>query len=110
MKSRTCLSTVLAAMLLAVAHGSAAAQPASGPASTGAWSLQYGADSDVHRLTVNYETPVWWSHQFNSSRIDLVGEFGLSYWRVHGSSDGPRNAWQASAIPMFQWWLTPRFF
>ena len=110
MKSINCLSTTLAALLLTVVHGSATAQPVVSPASTGAWSLQYGVDSDVRRLTVNYETPVWWSYQLRASRIDLVGEFGLSYWRVHGGSGGPRNAWQASAIPMFQWWLTPRFY
>lgn len=109
MKSRLCLSTVLAGMLLALAQGAAAAQTGTA-ATTGAWGLQYGVDSDLHRLTVNYETPVWWSYQFSGSRLDLVGEFGVSYWRMHGGSDGPRSAWQASAIPMFQWWLTPRFF
>jgi len=109
MTSGFCMPAVLAGMLFTIAHTGVAAQTTS-PATSGAWGLQYGIDSDIHRLSVNYETPVLWSHSFSRSRLDLVGEFGVSYWRVHGSSDGPSNAWQASAIPMFQWWLTPRFF
>ncbi|GAA5233955.1 acyloxyacyl hydrolase [Verticiella sediminum] len=102
-------ASIIVATLSACAP--ALAQPASGPASTGAWSLQYGMDGSLHRATVNYETAPVWSYPIGGTRIDLVGEFGVSYWHVR-NYDGPGRdkLWQFSAIPMFQWWLTPRLF
>lgn len=46
----------------------------------GGWSLHLGGDEGNKRLTVNRETAPFWEHRFSSSRIELVGEFGVSYW------------------------------
>lgn len=90
-----------------------AAESAAWPSTRGAWSAQYGIDGNLHRLTVNYETRPLWSYPLGSTRLDLVGELGVSYWHYHGGHRAPgasKDAWQLSAIPMFQWWLTPRFY
>ncbi len=109
MKPRHCVSVAVAGLLLFGGQQASVAQPRD-PATTGAWGMQYGINSDVHRLSVNYETPALWSYRFSGSRIDLVGEFGVSYWRTRDDGTSRRSVWQASAIPMFQWWLSPRFY
>lgn len=91
--------------LMAAASCSYAADPAT---DGGAWSVQYGADNKLHRLTLNYETPVLWRHSLLGKRLDLVGEVGVSYW--HSTRRHGRDAVQLNAIPMFQWWLTERFY
>lgn len=89
---------------------SVAAEPADSSRS-GAWSLQYGAGSSMHRFTVNYETAPLWSYPAGGTRISLVGELGVSYWRYDGHPENShREAWQLSAIPMFQWWFTRQFY
>ena len=101
-------NAMIAGLLLA---GQAHAAAPRDPATAGGVSLQYGMDGDLQRLTLNYETPALWSYRFANSRVDLVGEFGVSYWRNHDAPGGSYDSlWQLSAIPMFQWWLTPRFF
>jgi lipid A 3-O-deacylase len=79
--------------------------------SNGGVSVQMGVNSNYNRTTVNYETAPLWNYDFggNWGRLDLTGELGLSYWWAH-QGEHPSNAWQASAIPMFRWWLGERFF
>ena len=90
-----------------------AAQPGE-PASAdqGAWSVQFGQGEGDNRLTVNRETAPFWVHRFESSRIELVGEFGLSYWWTNQQSDpGYKDSvWQISAIPMFRYWATQKLY
>lgn len=90
---------------MALSGGAVAAEAGT---TSGAWSLQYGADNKLHRLTLSYETPVLWRRQLWGKRLDLVGEIGLSYW--HSTRHDGRDAVQLSAVPMFQWWLTERFY
>lgn len=96
--------------LISAAITPAAAEQFSVP-TQGAWSVQYGAHSDIHRFTLNYETQPLWSYPVGRTRLHLVGELGVSYWRYDRHPvDSHRNAWQLSAIPMFQWWLTPQLY
>src|SRR5690606_10944858 len=44
-----------------------------------------------------------WRSRLLGKRLDLVGEFGISYW--HSTQRDGRDAVQLSATPMFQWWL-----
>lgn len=99
--------TGIAALLLTLAAGTARAQQGS----EGGVSVHYGIGEHYQRITLNYETPTWWSYQFGSNwgRLDLNGEFGGSYWWADGSRD-PGHVWQARAIPMFRWWATDRFY
>lgn len=99
-------SAVLAAALACVPAHAQSLQPAS----HGAFGVQYGMHGDLHRLTLNYETAPVWSYRLGGTRIDLVGEFGVSHWRLRDNDTGRSRLLQASAIPMFQWWLTERFF
>ncbi|WP_171962686.1 acyloxyacyl hydrolase [Bordetella trematum] len=77
----------------------------------GGVSLHYGIGNHYQRVTLNYETPSWWSHQFSNGwgRLDLSGEFGAAYWWANGSRE-PGHVWQANAIPMFRWWANDRFY
>lgn len=108
MKARTHMVGALAGLLMSALAQSGVAQPAAPVA--GVWSLQVGQYSDLNRVAVNYESRPLWSHQFARSRLDLVGELGVSYWHSRDNDKSHGNAWQFSAIPMFQWWLTPRFY
>ncbi|MCK9510582.1 MAG: acyloxyacyl hydrolase [Pigmentiphaga sp.] len=100
------LRPVLAAWLIALPV--AVAAQSADRSSIGA---QYGVDSDFSRYTLNYETAPWWSRATSLGRFALQGEFGVSYWHArHRGEDARRSAWQASAIPMFRWWLTDRFY
>lgn len=105
MRTSSLMRAGLVAGSLALAACANAAEP---DVTGGAWLLQYGADNKLHRLTVNYKTPVLWRHSLLGKRLDLVGEIGLSYW--HSTRRDGRDAVQLHAVPMFQWWLTERFY
>lgn len=77
----------------------------------GAVSVHYGIGDHYQRLSVNYETPSWWTTQFSGGwgRLDLAGEFGVAYWKADGSRS-PSDVWQFNAIPMFRWWAGERFY
>lgn len=96
----------IATLALACAAATAQAQPTQGGVS-----LHYGIGDHYQRVTLNYETPTLWSHQFdgNWGRLDLTPELGASYWWADGSRS-PSHVWQASAIPMFRWWTGERFY
>ncbi|ANN78813.1 acyloxyacyl hydrolase [Bordetella flabilis] len=102
------LAGALAALALACATPAAQAQDVG---SRGGVSLQMGVGEKYNRATANYETAPLWNYTFggNWGRLDLTGELGVSYWWAHEGAH-PSNAWQFSAIPMFRWWLTDRFF
>jgi len=100
------MRSVLTALLFSLSAAVAAQ-----PADRSSIGMQYGVDSDFSRYTLNLETAPWWSRSTDYGRFTLQGEFGVSYWhaRQHGN-DIVRSAWQASAIPLFRWWLTERFY
>lgn len=77
----------------------------------GGVSLHYGVGEHYKRYTLNYETAPIWTTEFGGSwgRLDLTPELGASYWTADGSRS-PGNAWQFSAIPMFRWWTSERFY
>lgn len=106
LNNKTALTSI-AAMVLALAAGTAQAQQGS----EGGVSIHYGIGEHYKRLSLNYETPSWWSYQFggNWGRLDLNGEFGGAYWSADGSRS-PGHVWQANAIPMFRWWANDRFY
>ena len=90
---------------------------AAGPATAssggtqGGISVHYGVGDRYQRYTLNYETPSVWTTRFGGrwGRLDLTPEIGVSYW----TADRPRSpgqAWQFSAIPMFRWWTSERFY
>src|SRR5690606_28106205 len=97
----------VAGLLMCFHLGAAQAADAQGW-QNGGWSLHYGADEGNHRVTVNRETAPLWEHRFSSSRIELVGELGLSYWWTNKSvaAGFSKHNWQLSAIPLFRWWAT----
>ncbi len=105
------LSAVALAAISAVAAPSVA-QTAPSAIDSSAWSLHLGHYDDFTRLTGNYETaPLWQTRFGNGSRLTLSGEFGLSYWHKSGVDSGERDSlWQLSAIPLFRYWATERFY
>jgi lipid A 3-O-deacylase len=79
----------------------------------GRWSLQTGIGDGNNRVTINRETGPVWQHSFGSTRIELVGELGASYWWTTQSNVLPGYAnheYQLSAIPLFRYWATQRFY
>jgi lipid A 3-O-deacylase len=82
------------------------------PFDGGAWSVQFGTGEGNQRLTINRETAPLWTHNFSSSRIELVGELGLSYWWTTQDVDpgAKKSVWQANAIPMFRYWPTQQIY
>lgn len=101
------LCSRLTMLVLATASSVAMAQQGS----EGGVSLHYGVGNHFQRVTLNYETPSWWTHQFGSGwgKLDLNGELGGAYWWASGSRD-PSTIWQANAIPMLRWWANDRFY
>lgn len=84
---------------------------ASSSGTQGGISVHYGVGDRYQRYTLNYETPSIWTTRFGGrwGRLDLTPEIGVSYW----TADRPRSpgqAWQFSAIPMFRWWTSERFY
>jgi lipid A 3-O-deacylase len=73
-------------------------------------SMHYGKGKTYQRLTAGYElSPVWTRSLNGKGRLDLVPEVGVSYWFASGEHR-PKQAWQANAIPMFRWWMSPHFY
>lgn len=96
--------------ILAASPAVHAADPTGGFAS-GGWSAQYGVLDGNHRLTLNYETAPLWHMKLGSTRLELVGELGGSYWWTSSADPGyARHLWQLNAIPMFRWWPAERFY
>ncbi len=104
-------SLLSGAVGLALLGATAFAQAQSTTGTQGGIGLHYGIGDHYQRFTLNYETPSVWTHQFggNWGRVDLTGEFGVSYWWADGSRS-PSNVWQFNAIPMFRWWTSDRFY
>lgn len=103
--------TALAAAFFALASFSAHGAEPSGGFANGGWSAQYGAIDGHHRATLNYETAPLWHMKLGSTRLELVGELGGSYWWASSALPGfARHMWQLNAIPMFRWWPTERFY
>ena len=103
--------TALAAALLALASFSAHGAEPSGGFANGGWSAQYGVTDGNHRATLNYETSPLWHVKLGSTRLEVVGELGGSYWWTSSALPGfARHMWQLNAIPMFRWWPTERFY
>lgn len=75
------------------------------PASSGGWSVQYGARSEFFRVGLNWETPVWWRRtwQHSGARCELNGEMGLARWETRFRGDRV-GAWQIGLIPMIRYW------
>lgn len=98
---------VIAMLLVGLASSAHAQQNGT----EGGVSLHYGIGNNYQRLTLNYETPSWWTVPLGESfgRMDLTGEFGVSYWKAEGSRS-PSDVWQFNAIPMFRWWAGERFY
>jgi len=105
------ITHTVAALALACAAPAAMAQSAAQPGSEGGVSVHVGVGEKYNRATINYETAPVWGTEFggNWGRLDLTGEFGVSYWKAH-SGKHPNNAWQLSAIPFLRWWVTDRFY
>lgn len=78
--------------------------------SGGGIGLHLGQGSHYQRLGLAWESPSLWGHVFvgGGSRLDLVGELGVAYWKGTGGR-GP-NAWQFSAIPFLRWTYHNRFY
>lgn len=72
--------------------------------------LRLGAGDHYQRAEVAWESPSFWTHRFEGgSRLDLVGELGVAYWRADGSRS-PGSAWQLSAIPFLRWTWSERYY
>ncbi len=73
--------------------------------------LRIGAGDHYQRAELAWESPSFWSYHFDSgtSRLDLVGELGVAYWRANGSRE-PGHAWQFSAIPFLRWTWAERYY
>ncbi|WP_238914465.1 acyloxyacyl hydrolase [Achromobacter insolitus] len=99
------------ALLSLVLAGAGAEAAANSVGTKGGVSLHYGVGEHYKRYTLNYETSPLWSTEFSGSwgRLDLTPELGASYWTADGSRS-PGNVWQFSAIPMFRWWTSERFY
>ena len=103
------LPAVVLAVMSAVALPAFAQTAPVSAIDNSAWSLQLGHYDDYSRFTLNYETaPVWQTRFSNGTRITLSGEFGGSYW--HTSRSGRSSLFQLSAIPLFRYWATDRFY
>ncbi|GAA4328747.1 acyloxyacyl hydrolase [Pigmentiphaga soli] len=96
--------------LLALSFQAHAAEPQGWD--NGGWTLHLGTGEASQRITVNRETAPLWQHRFSGSRIELVGELGLSYWWTTQDVQAGYSShnWQLSAIPLFRWWPGDRFY
>jgi lipid A 3-O-deacylase len=96
--------SLLAVAALAPAMG-AHAQTAPAAPDRGGILLQWAGGPQALRTTLGWETPVLWTHRAANGpgRLELTGEFGLSYWRARQGRE-PASLWQLSAIPMLRWW------
>jgi lipid A 3-O-deacylase len=76
----------------------------------GGWGLRLGYQEDYRNIALVYQTPTWWSHQFQNGwgRIDLNAELGVSYWDARRGD--PDSLWQLSATPMLRWWPNEFFY
>jgi lipid A 3-O-deacylase len=72
--------------------------------------LRFGYNDDYRKVTLSYETPAFWSHQFDSGpgRVDLDAELAVAYWTAQRGD--PDSMWQLSATPMLRWWPSDVFF
>lgn len=96
-------SALLCTLLAACAAASSA------PAEPTAYSLHLGSGDRYQRITLGAESAPVWSKSLGWGRVDVVGEFGASYWRADaGGADN--RLWQLSAIPIARWWPTERFY
>lgn len=109
-------TSVAAALSISAAAGISVAQPVSDTSrqaqslpqstSTQAVGLRLGNHGSYQSASVFWQTPVWWSHEFNSGwgRLDLMGEASATYWDAkHGRHS---SMWQAGFAPILRWWPT----
>lgn len=72
--------------------------------------LRLGVGEHYQRAEVAWESPSFWTYRFDGgSRLDLVGELGVAYWRANGSRT-PDSVWQLSAIPLLRWTWADRYY
>lgn len=95
---------------MACALFSAASAAGADTLSGGGIGLHLGQGNHYQRLELTWGSPSWWHHDFSGgdSRLDLVGELGVSYWKAAGSRSP--DAWQLSAIPLVRWTFHDRFY
>lgn len=104
-------ASLLAAQGFAGAAWAAEAAPSMQAANASRWNVMYGVMGGHQRLTLNWESPVLWSHPLGGGHVDLTGEVGVSYWLRHGYEPRrDRDVWQVSATPMLRWWMNERVF
>lgn len=110
-KAQFHLQRLLPAVLSLMLAGMADSALADTSGTQGGISVHYGVGKQYKRYTLNYEAASVWTTKFsgNWGRLDLTPEIGVSYWTADGSRS-PSQAWQFSAIPMFRWWTTERFY
>ena len=109
------------AVLSAGAIGVTHAQPVAGaPAQPGVYSshgdttqalgVRLGNHGSYQSASIFWQTPVWWSHDFNNGwgKLDLMGEASATYWDAkHGRHS---SMWQAGFAPILRWWPTENPF
>jgi lipid A 3-O-deacylase len=104
------LSPVAATFAMAAAMALSASTAQASVLSGGGIGLHLGQGDHYQRLELAWESPSLWDHAFtgNNSRLDLVGELGVAYWK--GTGGHSPNAWQLSAIPFLRWTYHNRFY
>ncbi|ROT46533.1 acyloxyacyl hydrolase [Pusillimonas sp. NJUB218] len=98
---------LLAGVAASVLFSPAFAEPMSG----NGISVRAGAGNHYQRYEMAWESPSFYTYQFesNNSRLDLLAEVSGSLWRASGSRE-PSSMWQLGAAPFVRWSVNNAFY
>ena len=77
---------------------------------TQAVGMRLGNHGSYQSASIFWQTPVWWTHDFNNGwgKLDLMGEASATYWDAkHGRHS---SLWQVGFAPILRWWPTENPF
>jgi lipid A 3-O-deacylase len=76
------------------------------------WSLHWGTGFEQQRIGVHWESPPTWTSTWLGRSVDLSHEIGVAQWSYTGPNHPgqTRSLTQASAIPIFRWWVGESVF
>lgn len=105
------LSLSLKALVAGVFVSSAAFPVAAEPMTGHGLSVRAGAGKHYQRYELAWESPSFWTYQFegNGSRLDLLAEAGVAWWNASGSRK-PSDVWQINATPFVRWSVNNAFY
>ena len=66
--------------------------------------LRVGHHGQYRAASIFWQTPSWWSHNFDNGwgRLDLLGEASATYWDARNGHHS--SMWQLGTAALLRWW------